>query len=114
MVIPAQANTSRGGTTQPMPVSLPVRAAVVDPVYVPLGQNEGARTSACPCVRSGSPDGRRVSGQGSTSGTRRPLHVWRPSSPVVDVAAVSKPHNHYQQHIFVHGVDDAVVADADA
>ena len=31
---------------------------------------------------------------------------------MVDVAAVSKPHNNYQQHILFDGVDNAVVTDS--
>ena len=33
---------------------------------------------------------------------------------VIDIAAVAEAHDHDQHHIVVHGVADAVVADADA
>ena len=41
----------------------------------------------------------------------RPLHV---SSSFVDVAPVAKSDDYDQQHVIAHGVNDAVVPDADS
>jgi len=39
-------------------------------------------------------------------------HVGGKPLPVIDLAAMSKSHDHDQEHVIGNGVDDAVVANA--